>query len=255
MAIRGSGTSTQILLGGYNGTNVALLTTTDGSTFTAITIPVPGAPAGFSAQGIAFGAGNTFWADAGFGYDLRQVSFDPTGATPAVIIQDFIAGTQVPNDLTGLAVDATNNLLVGVCFNDAPNDLQFYQLNSGAPVLLAQDFFPMNNVNSQENAASVIKFPYVFSLDVNNGLVAAMYSVPPAIAPTITLSTSLSAGSLTLSFNSIAGHSYQIQSTTSLNPTSWAALGSPIMATGPTTTYVVTPLTGAGTYYRVFGTN
>ena len=75
MAARGSGVNTQILLGS-RGTNVALLTTPNGTDFTATLIPVAGVPSSFAGYGIAFGAGNTFWAKNYLG-DLFEISFDP----------------------------------------------------------------------------------------------------------------------------------------------------------------------------------
>ena len=142
-----------------------------------------GVPAGFAGLGIAFGAGNTFWAKGGHNYDLRQVSFDPNNVNPAVILQDYVASNQIPNDVTGLGVDAGNNILIGTCFNDAPNDLQFYQLTgtTNSPILFDQDFYLSSNPNSQENAVAVIKFPWAFGLNVNNGVVAVRYAVPPRL--------------------------------------------------------------------------
>src|SRR6185503_9956875 len=66
MDIRGAGTTTQILLGSRTsgnviGTNVAILTTTDGVSFTARTLSTDVSDAAFGG-GIAFGAGDTFWA-------------------------------------------------------------------------------------------------------------------------------------------------------------------------------------------------
>ncbi|HTA29640.1 MAG TPA: hypothetical protein VK731_04115, partial [Candidatus Cybelea sp.] len=220
IAIRGAGTNTQILLGSYGqgygpATSVALLTTTDGMTFSALNIPVAGVPAGFAGLGIAFGAGNTFWAKGTHFYDLRQVSFDPTGANAAVVLQDYSAPTQTPNDLTGLGVDAANNILIGTCFDDVPNDLQFYQLTgtTNAPVLYDQVFYASENPNSQENAVAVIKFPWAFGLDVNNGLVAVQYAVPPAPIVPYNITASLVPGTgVVFSWPSVPGHTYHVVS-------------------------------------------
>ena len=93
-----------------------LFTTPDGLGFTANLIPVWHLPAGFCSLGIAFGAGNTFWAKGGHNYNLRQIAFD-TNSWTGTVLQVFNAGTQVPNDLTGLGVDAAANILGGVCFS------------------------------------------------------------------------------------------------------------------------------------------
>jgi hypothetical protein len=259
MAVRGSGTSTQILLGSYGqgagpGTNVALLTTTDGSTFTAQTIGVDGVPAGFAGLGIAFGSGNTFWCKGGRGFNLRQVAFDPTGATPATVLQTYIAGTQTPSGFTGLGVDVANNLLFGTSFDDTPNDFEMYQLTgtTNSPVLANQTFSGSENANSQFNAAAAVKFPYAFGLDVNNGLVALYYAVPPAplLRFPVTVANVPGVG-LVLSWPTVAGHNYQVQSMTSLLG-SWSNAGSPIAGTGGTVTYT-NPISGPAKFFQVIG--
>jgi hypothetical protein len=260
ISIRGSGTNTQILLGSYGqgygpGTNVALLTTTDGLTFSALSIPVGNVPAGFAGLGIAFGSSNTFWAKGGHNFNLRQVVFDPTGAAPATVLQVYTAGTQTPNDLTGLGVDAANNILGGVCFNDAPNDLQLYLLTgtTNPPVLFDQTFFGSLNANSQENAVTVMKFPRAFSLDVNNGLVAVTYGVPPPpITPFSVTATFIHGTGVVLSWPAVVGRSYQVQSTPSISPTTWSNVGSPITATATPMSYTNSTPNGA-LYYRVIG--
>lgn len=182
--------------------------------FTATLIGVPGVPSGFAGAGIAFGAGNTFWAKGGSGFDLRQVSFDPANAVPAAVIQDYSSGVETPNTFTGLAVDAGNNILIGTCFNDQPNDLQFYQLTgtTNSPVLFDQSFYASENANSQANAAAVIKFPWAFGLNVNNGLVAVRYAVPPAVLPPFSVTASHVGGTVVLSWPSVAGHNYHVVS-------------------------------------------
>ena len=259
MAVRGAGANTQILLGSYAGTNVVLFTTTDGQTFTPtlISITNSGVSAGFSGLGIAFGAGNTFYAKGGRGFNLRQVAFDLVAGI-GTVLQTYAAGTQTPNDFTGLGVDVTNNILAGVCFDDAPNDLQLYQLtgNTNPPVLFDQAFFPANNANSQFNAQVAIKFPYAFGLDVNNGLVALTYGVPPALLTTFNVTaTNISGTGLVLTWPSVVGRSYQVQSATALTPpaSTWSNIGSAIAGTGANLSYTNSTLNGSGLFYRVSG--
>lgn len=259
MAIRGSGANTQILLGSYGhgngpGTNVALLTTTDGTTFTAQTIPVAGTPAGFASLGIAFGAGNTFWAKGDNGFNLRQVAFDPTGATPASVIQLYTAGTQTPNTFTGLGVDVANNLLFGTSFDDSPNDFQMYQLTgtTNAPVLFNQTFYSANNVNSQHNAAAAVKFPRAFGLDVNNGLVALAYGVPPPLVLPYGITAAYTNGvGLVLTWPTVSGRNYQLQSRAALATGSWGNVGAAISGSGSPVSYTNNTLSGLALFYRV----
>jgi hypothetical protein len=256
MAIRGSGPNTEILFGSYAGTNVVLFTTADGVNFSPNLIPVTtaGVPAGFSGLGIAFGAGNTFWAKGGHNYNLRQVAFD-TNSWTGTVLQTFIAGTDVPNDLTGLGVDVAANVLGGVCFNDTPDDLQLYELsgNTNPPALFNQAFFGSNNANAQENAATTLKGGLGFSLDVNNGLTAISYSVPAA--PPVTISSAVyqpGTGIVLTWDNCFNGHKYQVQYKNAVPGGSWNSLGSAVTAVGPTASFTDTHLPLAtARFYRV----
>jgi hypothetical protein len=171
MAVRGAGADTQVLLGSRNGTNVAFLTTMDGNNFNAAVIAITGAPPGFAAQGIAFGSGNTLWAKAYQGH-LYQIAFDPVTQAGGVI-QDYAAPSQTPSSLVGIGVDAARNILAGSVLGDVPNDVQLYQLTgtADAPVLFAQSFYASANANGNQNAAIAVKYPRLFALAVNNGVV------------------------------------------------------------------------------------
>jgi hypothetical protein len=63
--------------------------------------------------------------------------------------------------------------------------------------------------------------------------------------------------SVVLTWESVSGYSYQVQvaSTISSVPVAWTNLGSPINATGTSTSYTdsSTNATGAGAYYQVVG--
>jgi hypothetical protein len=256
MCVRGAGTNTEILVGSYAGTNVVLFTTTDGQNFTANPISVtgtPAVPAGFCSLGIAFGAGDTFWAKGGHNYNLRHVSFERVTWT-GTVLETFYAGTQVPNDLTGLGVDVNANILGGVCFNDTPNDLQLYELsgNTNPPALFNQAFFGSNNANAQENAVTTLKGGLGFALDVNNGLTAISYGVPAAPPVTVT-SVSYQVGTgVTINWdNCFNGHNYQVVYKNALTNGTWTPLGSPVNAVGPTASFLDTSALSAARYYRV----
>ncbi len=255
MAIRGSGANTEILFGSYNGTNVALFTTPDGVNFMPTLIAVPNVPAGFAGLGIAFGPGNTFYAKGGHNYNLREVSFN-TNTVPGTgtVTETYTAGTQVPNDLTGLGVDVTNNILGGVCYNDSPNDLQLYLLsgNTNAPYLFDQDFFPANNANGQENSVVDLRGGWGFALNLNNGIVAFRYSEPFAPAVSLT-SVGYAPGSTVLNWNNtFDGHNYEVQYTTNLLNSAWVPLGIlPVTATNATASFTDTTANGKIRFYRV----
>ena len=249
MAVRGAGTSTEILIGSYSGTHVVLFTTTDGLNFMANPIAITNVPAGFSGQGIAFGAGNTFWTKSP-GYLLRQVAFERStwqGGAVQVL-------SNMPSAFGGIGVDVAAGVLGGVNFSDSPNDLQLYLLsgNANPPALFNQAFFGSVNINSQLNAATALKAGKAFGLDVNNGLVALSYGVPLAPPVTIT-SVSYQAGTgVTINWNNcFNGHKYQVVYKNALTIGSWTPLGSPVTAVGPTASFLDTPPLAAARYYRV----
>jgi hypothetical protein len=265
MAVRGSGVNTEILLGSYSGfgggpsTNVALLTTDDGTDFNATTLTITNLPAdaaGFSSLGIAFGAGNTFWAKSP-GYDLRLISFDPVSGNAAVI-QDYStasSGASSFSSMSAIGVDSANNILAGVTFNDIPNDLTLYQVstNGANPSLFDQTFFPSLNGNIQENGATAVKFPRIYSLDVNNGIVALTYGIPlPSLSPYSITSVSSKPAGVVLTWQSVPGHSYQVQYTSVLGA-GWTNLGPATIASAVTTSFTNSSPGASAKFYRLEG--
>ncbi len=256
MAIRGAGANTQILLGTASSSNVVLFTTVDGLTFTPTVIYVTNAPNGFSSGGVAFGPGaNTFWAKGDTGYNLRLATFDLANPGAGSATSVYTAGSQVPSTLVGLGFDAARNILAGVNLDNTPDDLQLFLTsgNSNAPSLIHQAFFASNNANINRNAVVDIKFPWVFALDDNNGIVALNYGNGTPTAPAVTLTAvSRVSGGLSLTWNNVfSGHGYQVQYSTALNPSVWVNLGSPVTPVGETGTYTDTAPGDTARFYRV----
>jgi hypothetical protein len=253
MAVRGAGNATELLMGTTDANGVILFTNNGDGTFSAIVITVPAAPVGFASGGIAFGAGNTFWAKGAGGYDLRQVSFDLANPANATVIQDYTAGIQVPNTMTGIGVDVANNVLAGVNFGNTPDDLELFLIsgNANPPAMFNQTFFPQAYINSQLDAVTDIKSPWVFGLNVNNGVVALNYG--NLTAPGVQLTSVVYApGNVTINWNNtFNGHKYQVQHTSSLSPAAWTNLGSPVTAVGPTAFYTDTSAATTTQFYRV----
>ncbi|HZV34005.1 MAG TPA: hypothetical protein VFB72_05465, partial [Verrucomicrobiae bacterium] len=270
-AVRGGGVNTQILLGTYEdlnnqfgtgpGTNIAILTTTDGQNFTPTTLVITdptqpnGMPSsGFAYLGVAWGSSNTFWTKSP-GFNLRQIRFDLASGT-GTVIQSFAttAGAGSLSTLDGIGLDNANNILAGVQTSDDPNDLELFQIPSLGfpPQAYYQAFFGAYNPNINGNAATTIKFPYIFSLDANNGILGLIYSVP--LLPFNIVSTN-SGGHQVLTWQSVVGHTYQVQSTPALHgtvPATWSNVGSPVTASSSgTLSYTNTSYAGSALYYRV----
>lgn len=190
-AVRGAGTNTQILLGSRAGTILALLTTTDGETFTSKVLQsdMGGGDAGI---GVAFGAGNTLWTKAP-SRALRHQSFDAAAGT-ATTVTSF-PSTAIPNGAAPIGTRADGQRLAAVDFS--AHQLIAYDVSDAKnPIQLGDRFnlFPeggagTGNGNGTGAAAfgTVGDEDVIFALDTNNGIYAVriVKSVvvdPPVIA-------------------------------------------------------------------------
>ena len=85
---------------------------------------------------------------------------------------------------------------------------------------------------------------------------ALSYGVPaaPPLPPFSFVAITNQVGTgVTLTWQSFAGRTYLVQSTSSLISVSWANVGAPIVATGSTTSYTDTTPTSRALFYRVAG--
>jgi large repetitive protein len=99
--------------------------------------------------------------------------------------------------------------------------------------------------NTLATTADNFTFPE-FKVEV----VAAAIPVAPFSITEVQL---LSPTSLKLTWDSVSGKSYQIQSTPALNPTSWST-NATVTASGTATSYTNSPLSGGQRFYRVVAT-
>lgn len=173
--IRGGGTGVQILAASRSGTIVSLITTGDGTTFTA-TPRATDAAAGDLGLGVTFGAGNTFWGTA-TGRPLRQLDLI-SGNT-----LNLYTSTVFPTSIVDIDVDAAQGYLVGINLNTTPtrDTLELYNISllstgsTNTPTDLRS--FPVDNVNANGTGAVDFGNNVVYALDSNNGLVA--YGIVP----------------------------------------------------------------------------
>lgn len=263
-AVRGAGTNTEILLGSYvpigspgsyeygtgPGTNVSILTTEDGYNFTPTTIAVTNAPPGFAYLGVAWGTNNTFWAKSP-GYNLRQVQYDLTSGI-GTVIQSIGTPSSIVS-LVGIGLDNANNIMAGVQIGDAPNDVQVFEIPAlgFAPEPYYQAFFPAYNANINGNAATTVKYPYIFSLDANNGIIGLQYSIP--LLP-FNIVLDRSGNGLVLTWQTVIGHAYQLQSTPAVqgSGTVWSNVGLPVTAAASGVySYTNNSLSSSALFYRL----
>ena len=185
LEVRGSGSSLQVLAGTRSSNVVAIFTSADGgATLTPTVITVPGATNGVFGLGLAFGAGDTFWAKGDSATGLRLVSFDLAHGTGAVL-RTYGSSAYLSNAIP-IGVETNLNVLAAVSIEN-PDNLRLYNLadlNSG-PYLVDQELFPTDNPNANGTGAVEFGGGRVFALDSNNGILAlTLGAIPlPALGP------------------------------------------------------------------------
>lgn len=188
LTARGSGIDTELLAAPNAGTNIALFNTADGANFNfnliAVTnLPLDAQANGFARLGIAFGPTNTFWAKSS-GFNLRLVRYDVTAGTAEVIA----TYTNIPGSIAPIGVDNANNILGGIAVGQIPQNLALYDLLApDGPALADREYYGVNNPNL--NGTGTVAFDVaggrLFSLDSNNGLLAASYAPRLYITPEV----------------------------------------------------------------------
>ncbi len=168
MAVRGSGTQTEILFSARSGRYLVLFQTTDGKAFTprVLTTDVTGR----IGLGLAFGEGNTAWAKLN-GQPLTHLQLDVAGGKASTA--RTIPTTLVPANVTGIAYDPASKRIAAV--NYTTHTLAVFDLADPAnPIAVGSPLsFPAANANGNGTAAAAIRGEAVIGLDTNNGLLAA----------------------------------------------------------------------------------
>ncbi|MDB6026094.1 MAG: Immunoglobulin I-set domain protein [Verrucomicrobiales bacterium] len=186
MDVRGSGATTQILIGsksqtGGVGTNVVIFTATDASatSFVAhrLNTDLAASEAGTTGEpgmGVAFGSGNTFWTKHKGGAPLRQLSFDLATSTNATTVRIF-SSTNFPGaaNLGPVAVDTVNNLMA-LGDLSATNAVRLYDISdlSKPPVLLDIKTFPTASATVATATGMYLDFGggKLYAHSINNGI-------------------------------------------------------------------------------------
>lgn len=259
-AVRGSGLNTQLLCGPGSGTNVCLFTTTDGFSFSPNIISVSGVPSGFAQFGVAFGPDtNTFWAKTS-GQPLYLIQFDLNTKTGSVL-KTFTNAP--PNSFKLISTSSTNKWLAGIMRvgSGLPDNVRLYDISdlTNGPVLADQELYSTSVLHGLLAGvglgSTAFGGNYLFALDENNGL-KAFYIDPnyvASLAPfNITRVAPVAGPAVVLTWQSVANHSYQVQTKTSLQDATWTDVGTPIIATGSTTSVTNVP-TATTQFYRVQG--
>lgn len=180
-AVRGSGTSTELLLGSRTGKYLLVFRTTDGTTFTptAYTTDLASGAAGL---GLAWGPGNTVFTDVS-NSNLRRLELVEATKT-ARTLTTYATGV-VPLSSANIATDADARRLAAVDFT--AHNVRVYDITDpAAPVQIGDPLpFPTSNANANGTGAAAFSSDTLFALETNNGILAALIEqvlTPPSVA-------------------------------------------------------------------------
>jgi hypothetical protein len=179
LAVRGTGTGTQILLG-TTYLNAALLTTADGTSFTAAKI-MTDALSGDLSKGLAWGPANTFFAKQP-SRSLRKFNLNLVANVANIVAvgpMETVTGGPLSVDLSRNSmaiIDVTNHKLLMYDIFDPTMPIQEDVTKS----------FPTNGANANAVGSVSLRNGKLFAFESNNGLLAyTLYPVAYA-APAIT---------------------------------------------------------------------
>ena len=167
MDVRGSGEDTQILLASRSGTQVSILTTTDGEMFEPKVVDITGIPAGGIGLGVAFGKGNTFYGSTVNG-PVYLIEYDLNTGTGNVI--GSYSNTIISGGTAPLGSDTATGYLAGL--NVGTHQVTLYNVSDApnAPVFQATDTMPTANGNANGTGAVDLANEILITLETNNGL-------------------------------------------------------------------------------------
>jgi hypothetical protein len=181
LAVRGSGTSTEILLSARTGRYLLVFRTQDGVTFsvTGYTTDIPSGGAGL---GLAWGKGNTVFTKS-VGQPMRHLELVEASKTARTVTTYSTA--IAPTGGANLGTDSAANRLAIV--DTSGHTVRVLDIsNPAAPIQIGTPLpFPSANANGNGTGAAAFSDNAVFALDTNNGLIAANIEIniePPSVA-------------------------------------------------------------------------
>lgn len=197
-AVRGSGTSTELLLGSRTGKYLLVFRTTDGVTFTP-TAYTTDLASGVAGLGLAWGPGNTVFTDINTS-NLRRLELVEATKT-ARTLNTYATGV-VPLASANIATSADARRLAAV--DIAAHNVRVFDITDpAAPVQIGDPLpFPAANGNANGTGAAAFSSDTLFALETNNGILAALIEqvlTPPSVATQPTGGTPYVGTSFTLS--------------------------------------------------------
>lgn len=244
-ALRGYGTNTQILVGARGVTTVCLLSTANGTNFTAQTITTDASKLQLGGS-LAFGANNSFWG-ATNGVPPAQFNFDPVSLV-ATTAQAFSA-VNFPPACGALSLDPANSLLAAVNLAEGSDQLNLYDLfnPTNSPRLMASWTFPGASDNNFGLGAVSFGGNRLYALDTNNGLLAFKVVFPGGAT---SLSAARNGAKVVVSWPAVA-RGFVLDHCASLAaPNAWQSVFDPVAVSASQNT-VTQALSANATFYRL----
>lgn len=173
LALRGSGTNTQLLLSSRTGSRLALLSASPGG-FAVRRIAFDVAP-GAIGYGLAFKGSNSFLAKA-YGSPLIEGSWPVAGAT-GQIVRSF-SEPSYPSSVSALAFVPAKSWVVGLD-GDTPQHLNIDDYApQGGPLRIDTEFFGVSGVNQGNEGSVAASADRLFAATPDAGLLAVMIGAP-----------------------------------------------------------------------------
>lgn len=169
--VRGAGTNTQILMGSQ-GTVASVLTTINGTNYTANVLNTDALPGDFE-HGCVFGQGSTFWGKA-VNRALRLFSFNLVTSNATTIRGHYTNEMPASLNLGQMAFDPARNILSFLEVVTGMDHVRLYDVSNPniAPALLDMKDFSVDNTNVNNAGALDFAADRLFALDCNNGIQA-----------------------------------------------------------------------------------
>ncbi len=236
--VRGSGATTQILLGTrgvapQEGRKFAVLTTSDGFDFAGQVFTVPDAPTTAFGLGIAFGSGNRVFGTAN-GLPLVLAAFNPADGTAT--LERSYSAPEIPAAVSFIGYHSSSNWLAGVALENPDNVLLHRFSETGDPVLVDQRLILPKVPNANGTGSLDFGGNRLFVLDTNHGLRAFDLVQGSSPAEPASLSQPRVAGGIfTFSLGGSTGRDYLVQKSGDMD--AWTDLGTfraPATVTDPT---------------------
>jgi len=218
-----------------------------------------GSDGGFPYAGvIQAGDGNLYGTTTGAGQFSDGTVFKITTNGILATLHSFAGGSDGSFPSAGLIQGGDGNLYGTTAYGGTYDDGTVFQITTNGALTILISFNGTNGANPEavlvEGTDDNLYGTTQNGGPMNNGVIFRL--TVPSLMPTLAFRTPvrLANGTVTLSWNTVGGQTYQLQSVTNLASTNWVNLGSPILANSAVTTTSNAVGANSQCFYRVMQT-